>query len=269
MDKMEELLDALGDAAEQDEHEEDDGDDNEEDTDEGEDEDDDNEEENDDDDDDDDVIKDKKVSHEKLFDNSQQLEIIETKIDETIKESAKLEAKIDQLKETAKPDMKAFEGNIRAYISDDEYEARLDDDPSVFLNAVERAREKFREEHGKSAEIEKLVSEFTKLQKQKENFTAIKEVTKLYPDFDFNEAQTFYAKKMTGEQQEKVTSAKTPKDGLIILYKMLKKLPIKRIDAPKKPQLDSVKKRSGKGEDIGLKQVSKKYYEDIGLGEGY
>lgn len=209
----------------------------------------------------------KKVSHEKLLENEKAIETLDKNIQDATKEEAKLEVKLEQIEKSSTPNMSEFNKNIEKYITPEAYEARLEDDASVFIDAVEKARKKYIEDHTDTKEIDTLKNDLAKVKKQKEQYQVIKEVTKEYPDFDFNQAIDFYKKKLTGEEQEEIAKMGSTKEGLIALYKRMSNPPIKRVIAPKKPRLDEVKKRPAKGASIALKQQNFEYLKSIGLGE--
>ena len=269
MAKNEELVELLGDVAS--EHDEDEIQDDEDDIqddegDEDEDDEGDDEDENEDDDEDDeDAQKGASVSRGKLP-NTQALSVLQKNIDTIIGEEAKIEAKIDAIKEHKKPDMGAFESNIKEYLSEEEWDAKFEDNPAKFLKAVEKARQKYIEEHTDSKEVEGLSAQLEGVKKRKEQYYAIKEVTELYPDFDFNKAVEFFQKKLTGEEVEAIKSKPTVKEGLIAIYKKMKHLPIKRVEGPNKPRADEVKRRSAKGVSVTQKEENEAYLKKIGLG---
>lgn len=266
MAKNEELVELLGESdteeeesfEQEDEESEDEGDDDDnEESDEEEDED--GKEENDDD------TKRAPVSRGKL-ENTQALALLQKNIDTIIGEEAKVEAKMEAIKEHKKPNMDAFESKLEEYLSVEDWEARLEDNPMKFLKAVEKARQKYIEEHTDSKEVETLNTQLEGIKKRKEQYYAIKEVTELYPDFDFNKAVEFFQKKLTGEEVEAIKSKPTVKEGLIAIYKKMKHYPIKRVVAPNKPRADEIKRRSAKGVSVTQKEENEAYLRKIGLG---
>lgn len=269
MAKNEELVELLGDvASEHDEDEIQDDEDENEDEEETEDEDDEGEDDEDADDEDEGEEgspKGASVSHGKLP-NTQALAVLQKNIDTVIGEEAKIEAKMEAIKEHKKPDMEAFESNLQKYLSEDEWDAKFEDSPLKFIKAVEDARKKYIEEHTDSKEVETLSAQLVEVKKRKEQYYAIKEVTELYPDFDFNKAVEFFQKKLTGEEVEAIKSKPTVKEGLIAIYKKMKHLPIKRVEAPNKPRADEIKRRSAKGVSVTQKEENEAYLKKIGLG---
>lgn len=270
MAKNEELVELLGDvASEHDEDEiQDDVDENEEDEgdeDEGDDDEEDEGDEDEDDEGEEGTPKGVSVSRGKLP-NTQALSVLQKNIDTIIGEEAKIEAKIDAIKEHKKPNMEAFESNLKEYLTEEEWDAKFEDNPMKFLKAVEKARQKYIEEHTDSKEVEDLSTQLEGVKKRKEQYYAIKEVTELYPDFDFNKAVEFFQKKLTGEEVEEIKSKPTVKEGLIAIYKKMKHLPIKRVEAPNKPRADEIKRRSAKGVSVTQREENEAYLKKIGLG---
>jgi hypothetical protein len=184
-------------------------------------------------------------------------------------ELAKLEAKIELLKER-QPDVGGFYANLGEYLSDDEMALRFEDDQSAYIEAVERAKEKYLAEHSNGDEIKKLEAELAEKRKQAEVTSALSEVVAEFPDYDHKTISDFVMNDLSKREQDELYAGKKRfADIFKAAYKKWReKNPgeVETVHAPDIPDMGKARKQgAGERADRMFGDEEKAYLEAVGF----
>ncbi|WP_456403222.1 hypothetical protein [Hydrogenimonas sp.] len=184
-------------------------------------------------------------------------------------EIAKLEARIELLKEK-QPDMGDFYAKIDTYLSEEELALRFDEDQSAYIEAVEKAKEKFLSEHSVDDEVAKLTEELEAKRKEAQVIDAVRSVVSEYPDYDHQLIGDFFQNDLTRREQEEIqANAKDYADFFRGVYKKWKERnpgSVKTVQAPNIPDMSKAAKESAgakAGEMFGDEE--KEYLAAVGF----
>jgi len=188
-----------------------------------------------------------------------------------VQEVATLKANIET-KKTQAPDVKQFYKDIENYLSEDELQLKFEDDPSLYIDAVEKAKEEFLKEN--TADTKEDEDKLTEVEQRLHTARSVEEVLKdeSYRDFNFKKMADFYQNDLTKKEQIALDKGST-KENLVDYFKKIydeyyKRNPkkIKQVKAPNIPDTTQTSKTSveDKGQ-IKKEQDDKKYREKIGF----
>jgi chromosome segregation ATPase len=185
------------------------------------------------------------------------------------KELTKLESKLEEL-ESHNVDTNEFYDNLEKQLSEEEQQLEFSD-KKAYLKIVREKEKEWIAAHSKDKEIEDIKKQKEELEKVYERQEAINQVTSKYPDFNYEEAMSFYQKKLTMEEQEEVLkSSNNYADVYENTYKkMIEKNPknIKSQTPPDIPNVNNARKENVKSETIkdGFKDDDEILREALGL----
>lgn len=166
----------------------------------------------------------------------------------TASEIAKLEAKIELMKEN-QPDVKEFYSNLDEYLSEEEQALRFEDDQSAYIEAVEAAKKRYLSERSNEEEVARLEAELAEKKRAHQIVSAIAEVVEKYPDFDYKTVGDFVMNDLSRREQQELEKGKTSAaEYMEAAYRKWKernpgKVETKR--APNIPDVDKMRKNSG------------------------
>ena len=220
---------------------------------------------------DEDKDKDNKEDTEKTFETAKDSSAGKFDTLDLIQETAKLEAKIENLKGNS-VDEAAFYKELNKHLTPEQMQLRFEDDQSDYILAVNKAKEKWVQENSvDTSEDEKhLEAARGKLTIAKAIDTVLKDPD--YKDFNFIKLQDFYTNDLTKKEQMEIDKGST-KDNLPDHFKKIhneykKRNPkkVKNVEAPNIPDASKVSKSTIEDKkQIEQEEKDKKYMEKIGF----
>jgi hypothetical protein len=188
---------------------------------------------------------------------------------EIIKDIAKIEVKIEELK-NSHVDEEDFYNHIDDYLTEDEAALEFEDKPS-YMKIVAVKRKEYETKHSNADELKKLEDEKKELENVHSRSTAIIEVSHKYPDFNYEKIQNFFENKLSKEQQSKIyEQSKSYYDVYVHTYKMfidVNPSQIKDEKVPNIPNLNNVRKQAipNKAISDGLVSDDQKLRNALGI----
>ncbi len=160
----------------------------------------------------------------------------------TTEEIAKLEAKIELLKERT-PNIEEFYKNVDKYLSDEEMALRFDEDQSAYIAAVEQAKEKFLSEKSNDDEVAKLQEQLERMKKESEISSAIAQTLEEFPDYDHQTIGDFFTNDLTRREQEQLQSGvSTYAEFFKAIYRKWRERNPGKVESVKPPNIPDVSK---------------------------
>jgi len=194
---------------------------------------------------------------------------ITPKQQEITKQIAIIDNEIDSLKKVT-VSIDDFYDNIDDILTDEDRYLQ-EENPKEYLKVIDKKRKEYFESKANSAEIEKKEKEKAELQYQSDIEDGIKDVTKVYKDYNHTESAKFFASKLSKEQQEEIYK-KSANFGEVFKFtheKYLetngKQAEIKSQKAPATVNLNNITQTSLKNKDIiSIDSEDEKYSKALG-----
>jgi len=164
---------------------------------------------------------------------------------EIIKDIARLDIKIEELK-NSHVDEEDFYHHIDDYLTEDEQELEFDNKPA-YMKIVGKKLKEYELKHSNANELQDLENKKAELENVHARSVAIMEVSHKYPDFNYEKIQSFFDNKLNKEQQSKIyEQSKSYYDVYVNAYKMFideNTSQIKNQKVPNIPNLNNVRKQ--------------------------
>lgn len=194
---------------------------------------------------------------------------ITPKQQELSKQIAIIDNEIDSLKKVVISE-DDFYDNIDDILTDEDRYLQ-EENPKEYLKVVDKKKKEYLESKSNGAEIEKKEKEKAELQYQSDIEDGIKDVTKVYKDYNHTESAKFFATKLSKEQQEEIYK-KSANFGEVFKFtheKYLeangKQTEIKSQKAPATVNLNNVAQTPLKNKDIiAIDSEDEKYSKALG-----
>lgn len=187
----------------------------------------------------------------------------------TTKEIAKIEIKIDELKNKT-PDTESFYDNLETHLSEEEQALEFED-KSAYMKLVAKKAKEYDEQKSPIAELEALEAKKSELKKVLQRQDAITQIVAKYPTFDYEKVFAFFENDLSKAQQQSIyDQSKSYEDvyeKTFILFAERNKINIKSQKVPQLPNVNNARKQAPSNREIdeGMSSDEQKLASALGL----